>query len=140
MKDSIARIFENSFHAYCFRYLTENFIRDLKGQFSHEVKRLLVDDFYADAYAPAPGDFQRYVDSIKSISTEAYDWVMQSEPERWANAYFRGARYNHLSLNFGEVFHSWASEAHEFSITQMVDVIRSKIMELIYERRLESNQ
>lgn len=140
MKESIAEIFEDSFHGYCLRYLTEHLIRDLKGQFSHEVKRLLVEDLYAAAYASKPEDFQKYVDSIKSISTEAYDWVIQSEPEYWANAFFRGARYNHLSSNFGDIFYSWASEAHELPITQMVDVIRAKIMELIYARRSESDQ
>ncbi|KMT14129.1 hypothetical protein BVRB_4g079510 [Beta vulgaris subsp. vulgaris] len=140
LKESIAEIFEDSFHGYCLRYLTEHLIRDLKGQFSHEVKRLLVEDLYAAAYASKPEDFQKYVDSIKSISTEAYDWVIQSEPEYWANAFFRGARYNHLSSNFGDIFYSWASEAHELPITQMVDVIRAKIMELIYARRSESDQ
>lgn len=140
LKESIAEIFEDSFHGYCLRYLTEHLIRDLKGQFSHEVKRLLVEDFYAAAYAPKLEGFQRYVDSIKSISTEAYDWVIQSEPEYWANAFFRGARYNHMSSNFGDIFYSWASEAHELPITQMLDVIRAKIMELICSRRLESSQ
>lgn len=140
LKESIAEIFEDSYHGYCLRYLTEHLIRDLKGQFSHEVKRLLVEDFYAAAYASRLDGFQRFLDSIKSISVEAYNWVMQSEPEHWANAFFRGARYNNLTSNFGDIFYSWASEAHELPITQMVDVIRSKMMELIYDHRSDSSQ
>ncbi|XP_074319857.1 uncharacterized protein LOC141656735 [Silene latifolia] len=140
LKESIAEIFEGSFHSYCLRYLTEQLLRDLKGQFSHEVKCILVEDFYAAANAPTQEGFDRYVESIKSISLEAYNWVMGSEPEHWANAYFTGARYNHLVSNFGEIFYSWASEAHELPITQMVDVIRAKIMELIYTRRSESKE
>ncbi|KAL3515865.1 hypothetical protein ACH5RR_022767 [Cinchona calisaya] len=142
LRESIAEVFKDDevYHAYCLRYLSEQLIRDLKGQFSHEVKRLLVEDLFATAYATRPEGFQRCIESIKSISVEAYNWIMQSEPEHWANAFFPGARYNHMTSNFGELFYSWVSDANELPITQMVDAIRGKIMELIYTRRTESNQ
>ena len=140
LKESIAEIFKGSFHGYCLRYLTEQFLKDLKGQFSHEVKRLMVEDFHAAAYATKTESFQKSVDSIKSISVDAYNWIVQSEPQSWANAFFQGARYNHMASNFGEMFYSWASDATELPITQMIDMIRGKIMELIYTRRTESNQ
>ncbi|XP_057963150.1 uncharacterized protein LOC131154413 [Malania oleifera] len=140
LKESIAKICESPYHGYCLRYLTEQLIRDLKGQFSHEVKRLLIEDFYEAAYAPKVEGFQKCVESIKSISPEAYNWVIQSEPSHWANAFFQGARYNHMTSNFGELFYGWASDAHELPITQMVDVIRGKIMELIYQRGTDSNE
>ncbi|XP_015570581.1 uncharacterized protein LOC107260768 isoform X2 [Ricinus communis] len=139
LKESIADIFKDSYHGYCLRYLTEQLIRDLKGQFSHEVKRLMIEDFYSAACALRPEVFQRCIESIKSISLDAYNWIIQSEPQNWANAFFQGARYNHLTSNFGEMFYSWASEAHELPITQMVDAIRGKIMELIYTQRAESD-
>lgn len=142
LRESIAEIFqgEDVFHGYCLRYLSEQLIRDVRGQFSHEVKRLLVEDFYGAAYASKPEGFHRCADSIKSISVDAYNWVMQSEPNNWANAFFRGMRYNHMTSNFGELFYGWVSDAHDLPITQMVDAIRGKIMELIYTRRNESNQ
>ncbi|KAJ6434646.1 hypothetical protein OIU84_018206 [Salix udensis] len=140
LKESIAEIFEGSFHGYCLRYLSEKLIRDLKEQFSHEVKRLMIEDFNAAAYACRPEIFQRCIESIKSISLEAYNWILQSEPQNWANSFFQGARYNYMTSNFGEMFYSWVSDAHELPITQMVDVIRGKIMELIYTRRADSNQ
>ncbi|KAJ7977808.1 Protein FAR1-RELATED SEQUENCE like [Quillaja saponaria] len=140
LRESISEIFTGSFHGYCLRYLTEQLIRDLKGQFSHEVKRLMIEDLYAAAYAATPETFQRSTESIKSISIEAYNWIIQSEPHKWANSFFQGARYNHMTSNFGELFYSWASDAHELPITQMVDVIRGKIMELIFTRKTESDQ
>ncbi|KAL0414879.1 UNVERIFIED_CONTAM: hypothetical protein Sradi_1689600 [Sesamum radiatum] len=45
-----------------------------------------------------------------------------------------------MTSNFGQQFYSWVSEVDELPITQMVDVLRGKIMELIYRRRLESSQ
>lgn len=141
LRDSIVEIFQNEdvHHGFCLRCLSAQLIRNLKGQFSHEADRLMVEDFYAAAHAPTPEGFQRCMDSIKSISTEAHNWVMQSEPIYWANAFFRGVRYNHIS-SFGGSFYSWVSDARELPITQMVDAIRGKIMELIYMRRTESNQ
>ncbi|XP_061367241.1 uncharacterized protein LOC133310340 isoform X2 [Gastrolobium bilobum] len=140
LKNSIAEIFEGSFHAYCLRYLTEQLFRDLKGQFSHEVKRLMIEDLYAAAYASKLEGFENCMESIKKISLEAYNWIIQSEPQHWANSFFQGTRYNHMTSNFGELFYSWASQADELPITQMVDVIRGKIMELIVARRAESDQ
>ncbi|XP_021640245.2 uncharacterized protein LOC110635274 [Hevea brasiliensis] len=140
LKKSLAAVFDKCYHSYCLRHLAEKLNRDLKGQFSHEARRFMINDFYAAAYAPRLEGFQRSVENIKGISPEAYNWVIQSEPEHWANAFFGGARYNHMTSNFGQQFYSWVSEAHELPITQMIDALRGKIMESIYTRRVESNQ
>lgn len=137
---SLSDIFEKCYHSYCLRHLAEKLNKDLKGQFSHEARRFMINDFYAAAYAPKMEAFERSIENIKGISPEAYNWVIQSEPEHWANAFFSGARYNHLASNFGQQFYSWVSEAHELPITQMIDVLRGKMMETIYTRRVESNQ
>ncbi|XVF62348.1 hypothetical protein PTKIN_Ptkin09bG0000400 [Pterospermum kingtungense] len=140
LKRALADVFDKCYHSYCLRHLAEKLNRDLKGQFSHEARRFMVNDFYAAAYAPRLEDFQRSAENIKGISPEAYNWVIQSEPEHWANAFFGGARYNHVTSNFGQQFYSWVSEAHEFPITQMIDVLRGKMMESFYKRRVDSSR
>lgn len=140
LKKSLSEIFEKCHHSYCLRYLAEKLNKDLKGQFSHEARRFMINDFYAAAYAPKQETFERSVENMKGISPEAFNWVMQNEPEHWANAFFNGARYNHLASNFGQQFYNWMSEAHELPITQMIDVLRGKIMETICSRRAESDQ
>ncbi|XP_019464759.1 PREDICTED: uncharacterized protein LOC109363046 [Lupinus angustifolius] len=140
IKKSLSEIFDNCYHSYCLRHLAEKLNKDLKGQFSHEARRFMINDFYAAAYAPKLETFERSIENIKGISPEAYDWVIHSEPEHWANAFFGGARYNYLTSNFGQQFYSWVSEAHELPITQMIDMLRDKMMEIIYARGVESNQ
>lgn len=140
LKKSLAEVFERCHHSYCLRHLAEKLNRDLKGQFSHEARRFMINDLYAAAYAPRLEGFQHSAENIKGISPEAYNWVVQSEPEHWANALFEGERYNHMTSNFGQVFYSWVSEAHELPITQMIDTLRGKMMEAIYTRRVESSQ
>ncbi|KAI4335085.1 hypothetical protein L6164_013766 [Bauhinia variegata] len=100
----------------------------------------MINDFYTAAYASKLENFERSIENIKGISPEAYNWVIQSEPVHWANAFFGGARYNHLTSSFGQQFYSWVSEAHELPITQMIDVLRGKMMETMYTRRVDSNQ
>ncbi|KAG8370597.1 hypothetical protein BUALT_Bualt14G0133600 [Buddleja alternifolia] len=140
LRESLLDIFgKECYHGYCLRCLAEKLNKDLKGQFSHDARRLMVQDFYAAAYAPKQEVFERCVENIKAISVEAYNWVISSEPDHWANAFFGGARYNHMTSNFGQQFYSWVSEVDELPITQMVDVLRGKIMELSYRRRLESS-
>lgn len=140
LKESLAEVFDKCYHCFCLRHLAEKLNKDLKGQFSHEARRFLINDFYSAAYAPKLEDFQRSAANIKGISPDAYDWVVRSGPEHWANAFSLGARYNHMTSNFGQQFYSWVSEAHELPITQMIDVLRGKMMEAIYSRRVESNQ
>lgn len=139
LKESLHQIFDG-YHSYCLRYVAEKLNRDLKGRFSHEARRFMINDFYAAAYAPRLEAFERCTENIKGISPDAFKWVIENDPKHWANAFFEGARYNHMSSNFGQSFYSWVSEAHDLPITQMVDVLRGKMMESIYAHRVESNQ
>ncbi|XP_059444567.1 uncharacterized protein LOC132176385 [Corylus avellana] len=140
LKKSLAEIFDKCYHSYCLRHLAEKLNKDLKGQFSHEARRFMINDFYAAACAPKLEGFNRSAENIKGISPEAYNWVIESDPEHWANAFFGGARYNLMTSNYGQQFYSWVSEAHELPITQMIDVLRGKMMESIYTRRVDSSQ
>ncbi|XP_018441735.1 uncharacterized protein LOC130507350 [Raphanus sativus] len=137
LQELIPRVFVGSFHAYCLRYLTDELIRELKGPFSQDIKRL----FFDAAYAPRPDSFERCVEKIRELSMDAYNWIMHnSQPDHWANAYFPGARYNHMTSNSGEPFFTWASDADDLPITQMVDVIRGKIMGMIQLRRINGDE
>ncbi|GLT91404.1 hypothetical protein SLE2022_092950 [Rubroshorea leprosula] len=140
LKKALAEVFDKCYHSYCLRHLAEKLNRELKGQFSHEARRFLINDFYSAAHAVRLEGFQQAVENIKGIASDAYNWVVQSEPEQWATAFFGGARYNHTTSNFGQPFYSWVSEASELPITQMIDILRGKMMESIYKNRIDSNQ
>lgn len=139
--ESLREIFGGgAYHGYCIRHVAEKLNQDLKEPFSYEARRLMVQDLYAAASAPKLDAFERCTESMKAISPEAYNWVIRSEPDHWATAFFGGARYGHVSSDFGEPFYGWVSDAKELPITQMVDALRGKLMELFYKRRVDSNQ
>ncbi|KAG5231616.1 MuDR family transposase [Salix suchowensis] len=140
LKQSISVIFENSYHAYCLRYLSEELKRDLKGPCIHEIIGAIIGHLYDAAYAPTRDAFGKCIESIRSISPEAYDWIWQSDPGNWANSYFLGARYNHITSGIAEPFYSWLAELTALPIIKIIETIRHKLMELIYTRKVESDQ
>ncbi|PWA93277.1 PB1 domain-containing protein [Artemisia annua] len=141
LRESVPEIFgDQCFHAYCLGYLAEKFVKDLTEHFSHEARRLMVEDLYAAAQAMKLEVYEKYTQDIKAISPEAYNWIIHSEPEHWANCFFRGIRYNHMTANFGNGFYSWVSEANELPITQLIDELRGKMMQVIYDRRVKSSE
>ncbi|XP_013684552.2 uncharacterized protein LOC106388925 [Brassica napus] len=138
LKNAIPQVFEDAHHAYCLRQLAEKMNTDLRGQFSHEARRYMLNDFYSVAYAATPEGYCSALESMKNISPDACKWVTESEPHHWANALFQGERYNQMYSTFGLDFYSWVSEAHEFPITQMIDEFRAKMMQSIYTRQVQS--
>ncbi|KAD3336819.1 hypothetical protein E3N88_32338 [Mikania micrantha] len=53
--------------------IAEKLNKDLKGHFSHDARRLMVEDLYAAAHAPKLEAFEKCTEDIKAISPEAYN-------------------------------------------------------------------
>ncbi|KAK9282077.1 hypothetical protein L1049_004989 [Liquidambar formosana] len=140
LRQSISSIFGNSYHGYCLHRLTEDLKEGLKGQYPQEVLRMIIAHFYDAAYATTVDGFKKCVGSIENISQEACEWVLQSEPEHWANALFEGSRYNHIRSDIGGPFYSWVTELPTLPIVQIIDSMHGKMMELIYNCRVDSDQ
>lgn len=124
-------------HSYCLRHLIEDFKSELKrlGPWSQQFKDQMVDDFIRAAQACTIEDFNACIESIRSISDEVADWVMDSKPENWSDALFRGARYEHLSCNIVDSFNNWIPVKSESTLVQIVESIRNRLMETIEQRR-----
>jgi hypothetical protein len=141
IRDSLREIFAGEFyHGYCLLHLAEKLSKNLKGQYSHEARDIIVKELYSAAYATKDQIFEQCIANIKSISIEAYNFIVNNDPHYWANLYFDGARYNHITSNHGEVFYNWVSEACDLPITHLVDVLRTKMTDMIFRRRAESSQ
>ncbi|KAM7278591.1 hypothetical protein ACFE04_005725 [Oxalis oulophora] len=141
LKKALVEEFDNScYHSHCVRHLAEKISIQLKGQLSFDARKFLINDIYAAAQAPKLEGFQQSIENIKGMCPDAYNWVLQSEPEHWASVFFTGARYNHIVSDFGQDFYGWVSDANDLPITQMMDKLRVRMMESIYIRRAEADQ
>ncbi|XP_058102762.1 uncharacterized protein LOC131246543 isoform X1 [Magnolia sinica] len=138
LEEAVPQVFEDSYHAYSLHHLTEDFKRVLKGP-SQPVKDVLANEIKRAAYSCSITDFNACIDNIRNFSHDVASWVLLSKPEHWSNAFFKGLRYDHLSSNVAELFYSWISEECDLSIIHMIDMIRCKMMEMIYSRREASS-
>ncbi|XP_065859865.1 uncharacterized protein [Euphorbia lathyris] len=140
LRQSILLLFEDSHHGFCLHNLSEDLKKDLKGPHTEEVLNVIIGHLYDAANSATLDGFRRCIASIKSISPEAFEWIMQTVPEHWANSLFEGSRFGHFTSRSGQSFYSWVNELPTLPVVQIVDTIRQKLMELIYSRKVESDK
>ncbi|XP_058102744.1 uncharacterized protein LOC131246537 isoform X2 [Magnolia sinica] len=138
LEEAVPQVFEGSYHAYSLHHLIEGFKLVLKGP-SEPVKDALADEIQRAAYSCSITDFNACIGKTRNFSHNVALWILESKPEHWSNAFFEGLRYDHLSSNIAELFYGWISEERRLSIIQMIDMIRCKMMEMIYTRREASS-
>ncbi|KAF3967267.1 hypothetical protein CMV_008731 [Castanea mollissima] len=140
LKKVVLEVFHDAGYGYSIYHLMENFKKNLKGPFHGDGRGSLPGTFVAAAQAVRLDSFRMCTEQIKRVSSKAYDWVMQIEPEYWTNAVFKGERYNHITVNVAELFTNWIDEVRELPIIQKIEVLRSKMMELIHTRQIEASR
>ncbi|WCJ22622.1 hypothetical protein M5689_004703 [Euphorbia peplus] len=140
LRQSILLIFEDSHHGFCLNNLAEDLKKGLKGPHTEEVLTVIIGHLYDAANVGTLDGFRRCLATIKNISPEACEWIMQSVPENWANSLFEGSRYGHYTSQPGQSFYSWVNELPTLPVVQIVDTIRQKLMELIYSRKVDSDK
>ena len=93
----VQALFPNSPHAYCLRHLEDN-------MFKHpELKKLL----WKAARATTEAEFNQHLQAMKTINPQCHDWLLSTaDPAHWADLYFKGKRYGHLTSNIAEAFNS----------------------------------
>ncbi|CAA6666315.1 unnamed protein product [Spirodela intermedia] len=128
---AVSEVFEDSTHGRCLSHLIEDFKAELEESMAEE----------SGAYAYREAEFRSAVENIRKISGDAADWVLDSKPELWSNAFFKGLRYDTMSSNAAEAFNTWITKAarKEPTVVQIVDLVRCKLMDTIYTRRESAN-
>ncbi|KAK9268973.1 hypothetical protein L1049_000740 [Liquidambar formosana] len=118
----------------------ENFKRNLKGPFHGDGRGSLPVSFLAAAHAVRLDGFRKYTEQIKRVSSIAYNWVMQIEPEYWTSALFKGERYNHFTVNVAEPYSKLMEDVRDLPIIQKIEALRCMMMELMDNRRMVSSK
>ena len=75
------KLFDDAYLGYSIYHLLESFKRSSKGPFDGEDKNSLPINFLAAAHAIRPDTFKLHTVQIKKVSSQAYDWLMEVEPE-----------------------------------------------------------
>ncbi|XP_020262981.1 uncharacterized protein LOC109838960 [Asparagus officinalis] len=137
IKESVKEYFPEALHSRCVLHLVENFrlkLKDLgmKSKDTHVLGNLLQSACYKYTIA----EWNEYMKEIYDMDPRAYNIAMNYSPDQWANAFFPGIRYGHVTSNVAESFNNWIREARMLRILQMVKHIRKQIMVRMSNRRL----
>nr|CAD1831728.1 unnamed protein product [Ananas comosus var. bracteatus] len=133
------QVFEGSHHGCCVNSLIEDFKAQFDELWPEQKKGTLVDLLKQCIYTCKVDEFDECLENIKTESKELAEWLLDTKPECWSDAFFKGIRYGQYSLNAAETFNSWITARYELSVVQMVDMIRCRLMEMMYSRRESSN-
>lgn len=140
LKTSIHEVFENAYCGYSMYHLVEEFKRNLVAPFLGDGRGSLPGHLFAAARAPRLDSFKKSMELIRRISTKAYEWIMQVEPEHWANSSFQGEHYNHFTQDVAEFYANLIKQVHEMPIIQKIEALSRMITELMDNRRDDSSK
>ena len=105
------------------RHLHENFHKKFKhpdlGILLWQAARAITEDVYLDT-----------IKKMRDINEKAVDWLLkEAKPEFWAECYFEGNRYGHLTSNIAESFNSKILTVCEQPILAMLETIHQQLMD-----------
>ncbi|XP_077217517.1 uncharacterized protein LOC143851909 isoform X1 [Tasmannia lanceolata] len=114
---AVAEALPRSHHSYYIHHLNANFHSTFKNE---KLWKL----FMTAAYSLREGAFKDAMESIKSQSKRAHQWISDIPKENWASAYFEGCRYNVLTTNAAECFNAVLKGARELPIAALLENTR----------------
>jgi MULE transposase domain/SWIM zinc finger/MuDR family transposase len=127
--DGVEAVFPTNPHGHCLRHLEENFHKQFKNP---DLKTLL----WTAARAINKDIYDKALENMRTINSKAVDWLLSTtQPIHWAEIYFPGRRYGHLTSNIAESLNAWILEARELPILAMLERIRHQLMKWFAERR-----
>jgi hypothetical protein len=132
--EGVERVFPHSPHGFCMKHLEENFHKQFKNV---ELKKLL----WKAARALTKEDFDAALEEMKLINPRTVPWLYaNANPVHWAELYFPGRRYGHLTSNIAESLNAKLLPAREMPILALLESIRKTLMDWFAEKRqLEAN-
>ena len=93
---ALANIIPSVTHCYCCRHLAKN----IKSNFSDSAVLM---KFWCAAKACRACEHEVFMEDIKMVNVEAYNYIKAFGKHQWANAFVRGCHYDMLTSNATEV-------------------------------------
>ncbi|XP_038678413.1 uncharacterized protein LOC119979862 [Tripterygium wilfordii] len=134
----VRNIFPATTHAYCLNHLNRTLKDKLKGHHA-SFREMIVKKFKQCVYVLSKIAFHDRLQELLSMGGDRVASFIDEAPAcNWANVYFMGKRYSEMSSNAAESFNSQIFEFRSLPITNMIDMIRLKLMNQMSFRREDS--
>jgi MULE transposase domain/MuDR family transposase/SWIM zinc finger len=127
--EGVHDIFPNSAHGYCLKHLEANFKKKFTNKELHSL-------LWQAAAAFDEATFNIVMQNMRAINPDAVKWLLDNAPPiHWAECYFPGRRFGHLTSNIAESLNAWLLQARDLPILPMLEEIRHRLMDLFEKRR-----
>jgi hypothetical protein len=81
--------------------------------------------------------FDNHYNIMKASSTKAVTWLEENHKHLWARCYFSTAsKCDYVTNNIAEAFNNWIHDDKSLPVIELMDRIRQRIMEKLYQRRI----
>ena len=128
---ALAKVILSATHCYCCRRLAEN----IKSKFNDSAVLM---KFWCASRAYGACEHEAFMEDIKMVNVEAYNYINAFGKHHWANAFVGGRRYDMLTSNAAEVSNNMLKDIRVLPIVKQVEEIRAKLMDLFQKRHLAS--
>ncbi|XP_073139120.1 uncharacterized protein [Henckelia pumila] len=132
---AVNQVFVGSHHSYCLRHLVDNFVKKVLRSYPRHNKKHWSSVFKKAAYAPSFQEYEQHINNILESMPLSRGFIVNSDPQSWANALFVGNRWGVINNNIAECWNGWVRPARHMHIVAMVDHIRVQIMKMMHRRR-----
>ncbi|XP_028052873.1 uncharacterized protein LOC114257311 [Camellia sinensis] len=140
LSETMPKVFPSAHHSYCLQHLKNNLKDWMKG-INNRFRDHLVSSLDDYAHEPTVVRFHEKLEKLKDKGKQrVHNFFKDLAPEHWGNSYFRDMRYWEMTSNTAESFNNWIKEARNLPITQMVDTIRTKLIQQMSARRDQANK
>ncbi|CAI9303295.1 unnamed protein product [Lactuca saligna] len=122
-------------HRNCARHIYANFKK--KGFTGVEFRRL----FWRATKATTNSNFRSHMREIRTMSTEAYEHLIERDPNTWCRAFFEPqASCDAVENGISESFNATIVEARKKPIITMLEEIRLYVMERMYNQKIKGHK
>ena len=105
----------SSYHRIYMRHFASNFMTRFKDKI---LKNLVC----KATLASTEGKFNKHMNTIGRINSEALQWLEAIPLQLWALSHDEGRRYGLMTANISEVFNSVLKGAHSLPVTALVQL------------------
>ena len=115
----------SAYHRICMRHFASNFMTQFKD-------KLLNNLVCRAALASTKRKFNKHMNTIGRINSEALQWLEAIPFQLWALSHDGGRIYGLMTTNISEVFNSVLKGAHSLPLTALVQFVSNSALGLLY--------
>ncbi|KAM0861761.1 hypothetical protein ACQ4PT_045688 [Festuca glaucescens] len=130
--NAVNALWPDAAHRFCVRHLHQNFAKHWRGD-------IFKNKLWQIARATREVDWKQYMDEMKALDQDAYEYLEGIDPRQWCKAFFDDLPKCDLLLNnICEVFNKYILDAREMPVVTCLKKIMNQLMIRFVSKRKET--